>query len=173
MSQLPANITFRLTTVYDAKAIREFRLLALRTAPAAFGGDYEQQKRQPDTYWLEYVTPAPQEGAIHIAQCGQDIIGMTGIRRRVNPKTEHSATIWGVFVHPAWQRQGIASALLKASFDWAQTRAITIVKLAVVTSNQPAIKAYERLGFKVYGTEPKAILYNGEFYDEYLMYCEL
>ena len=69
--------------------------------------------------------------------------------------------------------QRIAEALLEACFDWARSQSVVIVKLAVVTENLPAIKSYQRMGFVTYGTEPRAIFYDGRYYDEYLMYKDV
>jgi len=39
----------------------------------------------------------------------------------------------------------------------------------VLTVNTPAIRCYDRCGFSIFGVEPKAIFYNGVYYDEFLM----
>ena len=44
-----------------------------------------------------------------------------------------------------------------------------MMKLAVVSTNAPAIRCYEHCGFATYGTDPRVIYYNGVFYDELLM----
>ena len=46
---------------------------------------------------------------------------------------------------------------------------VLIVKLGVSTTNTPAIRCYARCGFTIYGIEPKAVCYDGVFYDELLM----
>jgi len=43
----------------------------------------------------------------------------------------------------------------------------------VVTSNDRARRLYERHGFSVYGTEPRALKVGDRFYDEHLMICRL
>jgi len=45
--------------------------------------------------------------------------------------------------------------------------------LGVAAVNRPAIKCYERCGFRTYGTEPRAVFYQGKYYDEYLMFIDL
>ena len=39
----------------------------------------------------------------------------------------------------------------------------------MTTTNAPAVALYEHLGFKRYGTEPRSLLVNGRYLDEYLM----
>jgi RimJ/RimL family protein N-acetyltransferase len=67
----------------------------------------------------------------------------------------------------------LAEELIRACLAWAKGREIVIAKLGVAAVNQPAIRCYERCGFKVYGTEPRAICYEGQYYDEHAMYCPL
>jgi RimJ/RimL family protein N-acetyltransferase len=54
-------------------------------------------------------------------------------------------------------------------FTWAKARKIILVKLGVAATNISAIRCYERCGFSTYGTEPRAIFYEGKYYDEFLM----
>ena len=173
MRTIIPNISIRSTDIRDADTIRALRLEALSSTPTAFGADYEQQKSRPAAYWVDYVTLNPNDGVIHIALNGDKTIGMAGIRRTENPKTRHSAVIWGVYIRPAWRGQNLAKTLIEANLDWARQKDICVVKLAVVTTNLPALRTYEQLGFKIYGTEPQALCYENIFYDEYLMYKEL
>ena len=98
---------------------------------------------------------------------------MTGIARASSPKTRHGAWVWGVYVRPEWRGLHIAEELIRACIAWAKTRNIVVAKLGVAAVNQPAIRCYERCGFKTFGTEPRAILYDGKYYDEYLMAVDL
>jgi RimJ/RimL family protein N-acetyltransferase len=109
------------------------------------------------------------ESAIFFAEHEQHLIGMIGIARGRSPKTRHSADIWGVFVSASWRGLHIAEELMYAGKDWAKAREIVILRLAVVSTNQPAIRCYKRCGFRTYGTEPRSLFYEGEYYDEYLM----
>ena len=76
---------------------------------------------------------------------------------------------WGVFVSPDWRGLRIADYIIKKCLDWGQAHGVVVAKLGVNTSNMPAIRCYNRCGFSVYGLEPKAIYYDGVFYDELLM----
>ncbi len=115
----------------------------------------------------------PDESTIFLAAHEEALIGMTGIARAGSPKTRHSAWVWGVYVRPEWRGLHIAEELILSCFAWAKARKIVIAKLGVAAVNQPAIRCYERCGFKIYGTEPRAISYEGKYYDEHLMYRPL
>ena len=58
---------------------------------------------------------------------------------------------------------------LRAIADTARQLGLRQAKLAVATGNTPAIRCYIRHGFTVYGVDPEAIGYGGQFYDELLM----
>ncbi|MGH7853000.1 MAG: GNAT family N-acetyltransferase, partial [Candidatus Binatia bacterium] len=60
----------------------------------------------------------------------------------------HLISMW---VAPAHRRLGIASSLVKAITGWAHMHRVGTLRLLVTSSNTPAIKLYERLGFKMTG----------------------
>ncbi len=157
----------------DALAYRNLRLEALKNSPTAFGASYEERKDRLIIDWSRDLTEAQNTEAIFAADAQDELVGMIGIRIRVGQKTRHAATIWGVYVRPAWRGQRLCAAMMTACIEWAVQREIKTLKLAVVTTNTPAVKAYERMGFKPYGLEPAVLFYNGTYYDEYLMYREI
>ncbi len=157
----------------DAFQFRELRLAALQNSPIAFTADYQKNLNHPPKYWEDLLTMQPDESAIFLAAHEEALIGMTGVARAGSPKTRHSAWVWGVYVMPEWRGLHIAEELILSCFAWAKARKIVIAKLGVAAVNQPAIRCYERCGFKIYGTEPRAIFYEGHYYDEHLMYCPL
>jgi ribosomal protein S18 acetylase RimI-like enzyme len=157
----------------DAILFRVLRLHALQNSPTAFSADYQRNLSHPAPYWEDMLNLHPDESAIFLAVQENNPVGMTGIARGNTPKTRHSATVWGVYVKPDWRGLHIAEQLLQACFRWARARKIVAAKLGVTATNTSAIKCYERCGFKVTGTEPRAIYYEGQYYDFYMMYCPL
>lgn len=166
-------ITIRPAQETDVQAYRELRLEALHNHPEVFGSDYAVNRAHPMTFWAEKLRDLGDERMMYFAQFDQDLIGTCGIYRGDSPKTQHSATIVGVYVQPAWRGLRIAEGLLASCFDWAHLHEIKIVKLAVVSTNTAAIRRYSSLGFKIYGIEPQAITLNGVMYDEILMSLSL
>jgi RimJ/RimL family protein N-acetyltransferase len=148
-------------------------LEALKNHPTAFGADYEESLARPNEHWRERLTIHKDKEALFFAESDGQLIGMTGIFRGSSKKSHHDSTIWGVYVKPERRGRQISESLIRACLKWAKDQGLTIVKLAVVTTNQPAIRCYERCGFTIYGTEPKAIGYDGRYYDEYLMAIEI
>ena len=64
--------------------------------------------------------------------------------------------IVNLYVMPEYQRRGIASALVSASLNEFLSLKINTVTLSVFENNYPAIKLYQKLGFKML-TVPKNI----------------
>lgn len=169
VSTVKGDVLIRAATLADVDSYRALRLEALKNHPTAFGQNYEESLARPREYWVERLAQKRDEVALRFAEYENQLIGMTGIFRPAGVKARHSATIWGVYVIPAWRGLHIAEAMIHACLDWAKVQKITIVKLAVITANQSAKRCYERIGFTTYGVEPQAIFYNGKYYDEYLM----
>ena len=162
------TIIIREANLADVIPFRELRLFALQESPTAFSADYQVNAGHPSDYWQDRLKE-DDDSVIFFAEHEDQLIGMVGIARGRSPKTKHSAGIWGVFIRPEWRGAHIAEELIKTCTEWAKARAVEIAKLGVVTSNASAVRCYERCGFTVYGTEPRGILYEGKYYDEYLM----
>ena len=162
------SITIRAAAFSDAAPFRELRLHALQNSPTAFSADYQFNLAQPMTYW-EGRLNFDEYGMIFFAVHERHLVGMAGIRQGESPKTHHSAIIWGVYVRPEWRGLHLGATLIETCTEWARARQVEILKLGVVTTNTSAVRCYERCGFTTYGTEPRGILYEGQYYDEFLM----
>lgn len=58
-----------------------------------------------------------------------------------------------MFVLPEYRGQGLNQQLIQALMTWARSKGMTEVRLEVYTENSPAIRAYEKVGFKQILTE--------------------
>jgi ribosomal protein S18 acetylase RimI-like enzyme len=157
----------------DAVRLRELRLYALQDSPTAFSADYQKNLNHPMQYWEDMLTMHADESTMFLAVHENNLIGMTGIVRGGSPKTRHTAMIWGVYVRPEWRGLHIAEELINACCAWARARKIVAAKLGVAAPNTSAIRCYERCGFRITGTEPRAVYYAGQYHDFYTMYCPL
>jgi GNAT superfamily N-acetyltransferase len=167
------DILIRQSTAADAIRFRELRLSALLDSPIAFTADYQKNFTHPMKYWADLLSPQPDESTLFLAEHKNTLIGMTGIMRSNSPKTRHAAWVWGVYVTPGWRGLRVGEQMILSCLGWAKERNIVLAKLGVAAVNTPAIRCYERIGFKTYGTEPRVVLYEGSYYDEYLMSIDL
>jgi len=165
------DVTIRPAETADAESLLRLRLEALTVNTEAFAADVDMTQtagaRALDERLREYE--GDQSGVIMLAWHGELLIGMTGVVRGHWPKTRHFGTLWGVHVTPEYRGLRVGEALIRACLDWSTGNDLTVVNLGVNTLNTSAIRCYTRCGFTQYGTEPRAIYFNGEYYDEYLM----
>jgi RimJ/RimL family protein N-acetyltransferase len=166
------SVIVREATLADAEQFRELRLDALQDSPIAFPVDYEVYVNHPASFW-ENRLKADETSNIFFAEHDNQLIGMMGIRKGELPKTKHGATIWGVYVRPAWRGLRLADSLIEACIEWGNSNDVMIVKLGVTAASTSAVRCYQRCGFIIYGTEPRGLFYEGQYYDGYLMYRSL
>ena len=62
--------------------------------------------------------------------------------------------ITSLVVHPAYQRRGIATRLLREAVDYGEKHQVKRLMLEVRAGNRKAIALYEKLGFKKDGLRP-------------------
>jgi ribosomal protein S18 acetylase RimI-like enzyme len=162
-------MTIRRTTAADALALWEIRLEGLKTAPEAFGSDFETDSQRPESFWVERATGSETSATFVAEDETGCFVGLAGIVTDGRKKTGHSGSIVSVYVRPEARGKGVGDGLILACLDRAREQGVARVRLAVVTTNAPAINLYLRHGFRVYGVEPDVIRVDGQSYDELLM----
>ncbi len=90
----------------------------------------------------------------YVAELDGEIAGCCGIRNIAG-----DGEITNVVVAPSYRRRGIALKMMEYMLEEAVKAGIGDCTLEVRVSNQPAIRLYERLGFKGEGIRP-------HFYDK-------
>lgn len=152
----------------DLQQYRKLRLESLKLHPEAFGRDYETESEVPLSEWRNKFIINSND-TIFVAQAGENLIGISGIKCSPSLKTNHNAGIWGVYVAADFRNKNVGEQLIKACIAWAKEKLLFSVKLSVVTTNASAIRLYLKCGFQVYGVEPKVIKVEQNYYDELLM----
>jgi RimJ/RimL family protein N-acetyltransferase len=158
------SFAVRRLTPDDAEAYRALRLEALQAHPEAYGTAYEEQQHLGAEHFGQRLNDSVFFGAFG----GAELVGSVGLDIETARKSAHMAKLIGVYLRKEFRGQGRARALLEAALDFAATRVLQ-VHLGVGTTNLPARRLYESLGFEIYGTEPRALCVNGKYIDEHLM----
>ncbi|AOJ77454.1 GNAT family N-acetyltransferase [Burkholderia ubonensis] len=162
-------ITIRLLDAADAAQFKSVRLRAIDTSPTSFLPTHAEEVVVPLEAFAARIAPT-HERAVFGAFEDDTLVGITGVRRDARTKVAHKATIWGVFVDPAYRGREIAQSLLeRATAHAAQAWQCRQLLLCVNEINGTAERLYASQGFVRFGTEPRSLFVDGRFYDEHHM----
>lgn len=149
----------------DLKVYRALRLEALTNHPEAFLTSAEGFAERSDDEIRQMLESLAVFGA---ETADGELVGLNAFFRNDGLKERHRGWMVQVYVAPDHRGTGLSKALCEHLIEYAR-RHVLQVHLGVWAENVPAIKLYERLGFSVYGTEPRYLFVNGRFIDEHMM----
>lgn len=155
-------------TTEDFTNWNEMRHLALETESINFGSSNEDEDaKRPELYERNM---GKQDWFILGAFEGDRLVGMVGFFRYEQVKTKHKGMIWGMFVHPDFQGQGIGAKLMHSSIEKATAmNGLDVILIGFTEGNSAAQKLYTKVGFKEYGREEGCLKHEGKYYNEVLM----
>ena len=144
----------------DAEGVFALRQEALRDAPLAFAASPEDDHaRTLDA--VREMLGRDEDSAVFGAIDGK-LVGMLGLLHLPRIKERHKVVLWGTYVRPEARGRGIAERMLRAALDHSRTLEGVTQVLISASDDAPGVQAlYERLGFRVWGTEPNALRYGG------------
>lgn len=152
----------------EVAAWRELRAEALKNHPTSFSSSYEDFVLLDET---EVASRIPEPGGSDVlfgAYLRGELEGCAGFFREKGLKERHRGLIWGVYLRPVLRGQGVGEALIEKIIDHARVR-VDVLRLAVTSDNTGVRDLYLRMGFKLIGTEPRALRHDGRDYDEDLL----
>jgi ribosomal protein S18 acetylase RimI-like enzyme len=155
----------------DAPAYRTLRLRALWEHPEAFTSSYAEDERQPLEVSQRRLADAGKLfwGAFEAGE----LCGMVGLEREQRAKNRHKGTVVGMYVAAEYAGRGIGRALMNALLTGARHEGLQLLVLTVTEGDGPALRLYERAGFRSFGIEPNAIQVDGHAYAKNHMVLEL
>jgi ribosomal protein S18 acetylase RimI-like enzyme len=104
-------------------------------------------------YWQARLNaPGTEQRSVTIAERGREAIGFSCVEYQPD-------SVWGVLLDnlhalPGHQGLGVGTMLIGAARDWARAQGERQLYLYVLEGNTPAIRFYERQGWKFAGAEP-------------------
>ncbi|EKN69802.1 N-acetyltransferase GCN5 [Neobacillus bataviensis LMG 21833] len=164
----------RLLNPSDAESYWALRLEALKQNPEAFLTSYEESVKRENAV-EEIARNFTTEGNYTFGAFENDkLIGVVTLLQEDRVKIQHRANIFAMYVTPKKQGLGIGKALMIEAINKAkEIKTIEKVNLGVIASNNKAKQLYQKLGFKTFGLEEKALKVDGVYYDDEYMVLDL
>lgn len=122
--------------------------------------------------WLkEHLVKIKKKKAVFlVAEYNNEIVGSTGIDLN-RGKKEHVGE-FGITIRKDYRGVGLGKYLMGEVIKLARTKLkpkTWIIRLSVFATNKPAIRLYERCGFKIVAKIPKQVKHKGKLIDEIIM----
>ena len=165
MTRLESGVAVRVARPKDEAGLA--RLDAAAWTPAS--GFPSVLERVNDPFFTFFTDDSPP-GAHLVAELDGRLAGYIRVKP-VTPLREnaHVLGIVGLAVAPGSRRRGVASALLAAAEQHARARGARKLSLRVLSSNETAMRLYERHGFLREGTLRDEFCIGGLFVDDVVM----
>ncbi len=136
-----------MATLADIKTLLSFEQEIIR-AERPFD---ETLDVDPISYYDLRQLVLSDEAAVMVAEVGHNIIGSGyGLIRDAKPYLDHKKYTYLGFMYtdPDHRGKGVNKAIVDALVQWSKSKGIYEVRLTVYNDNLPAIRAYEKVGFK-------------------------
>lgn len=143
-------IEIKRTTDENAFVFKDVRLRALKDSPTAFSSTYAKEAAFSDEEWLRRAAHWNGENGIGLlAYADSSPCGLVFcFREEQDPARGDIVSMW---VDLEFRRTGAGRELINAVVQWAESLAMTELKLMVTSVNEGAIAFYQRLGFAMTG----------------------
>ncbi|AZQ47419.1 GNAT family N-acetyltransferase [Bacillus albus] len=160
----------RLLTKEDAKQYWELRLQALQVNPEAFVTTYEEAIRQQNPIKrVENNLTAATSCTFGAFNEKNQLVGVVTLLTEEKEAYKHKGHIIAMYVDASNRRSGLARELIRKAIERAREMNLEQLTLGVVSTNEPAKKLYESMGFQTYGIEKRALKINGVYSDDEYM----
>jgi ribosomal protein S18 acetylase RimI-like enzyme len=165
VTRLEGRVAVRVARAGDEAGLA--RLDAAAWTPAS--GFPSVTERVNDPFFTFFTDDSPPEAHL-VAELDGRVAGYIRVKP-VTPLREnaHVLGIVGLAVAPGDRRRGVASALLAAAGQLARARGARKLSLRVLSTNEAAMRLYERHGFQREGTLRDEFCIGGRFVDDVLM----
>ncbi|MDN4525125.1 GNAT family N-acetyltransferase [Fictibacillus fluitans] len=155
------DLTFRLSNRHDYPQLTELENLVWNKENSPAEIQYASTE--------EYAQHFP-EGSQMLAVSDGRVCGCFSYRIPTHLESNRHVAELALAIHPDFQGQGVARALMKAGEEWMKRLGKTKLSLRVMATNPKAIRFYVRYGFVRQGTLVNEFLINGQYVDDIMMY---
>ncbi len=160
----------RFLTEHDAETWWHLRRLALATDPESFVESVEDHDQTPLEDTRERLRRSDAENFVVGMFADNELAGVAGFYRYQQAHFRHKGYVWGVYVRKESRGKGVAQRMLEEIIRRArQIPGLEQITLIVSAAQPGARRVYERVGFKLYGTEPRSLKIGDKLIDDELM----
>jgi GNAT superfamily N-acetyltransferase len=101
----------------------------------------------------------PDAAVVVAENDGKLIAGGSAVIKQANPYNtfQHYAFLGFMFVEPEYRGKGINQLIIEELVKWSHQKGLDEIRLHVYSDNLPAIRAYEKVGFKKILTEMRLL----------------
>ena len=165
VARLDSRIAVRPARAEDEAGLA--RLDGASWTPAA--GFPSVMERSRDPFFSFFTDDSPPQAHL-VAELDGRLAGYLRLKPVTSlPESAHVLGVAGLAVAPGDRRRGVASALLAAAEQHARARGARKLSLRVLSSNAPAMRLYERLGFRSEGILRDEFCIGGRYVDDVIM----
>lgn len=145
----------------DAVAFQALRLEGLKGHPCEFGTAHEEEANLA----IEEIERRLDEGEIYGAFLDGELAALAGFRRFDRIKKRHKGELFGVYVGQGKRGLGLGEAVVQKVIAVARGEVEQLLA-TVACLNHPARALYAKLGFEVFGHEPRGQKVGDRYYDQ-------
>jgi RimJ/RimL family protein N-acetyltransferase len=145
------GVTIRRVAKEDSGAVRGLRIEMLADTPLAFVTTLaEVAEHKHDEYVGRCVRAAAgSQYAQYLAQVDRRLVGQ--VSAYADPANPDTTMLVSIYISPAHRGNGTLRALVDAVAAWSRECGRRRLELEVVTTNERALRAYQKLGFLPFG----------------------
>lgn len=149
----------------DATLHRALMLEAYESSPEAFTSSVTERENLPLQWWAARMSDAPAAAElVYGAFTGSELVGAAGLMFEQRERTNHKATLFGMYVRPAVRGHGVARRLVQEILCHAKAvPQVQVIQLTVSEQNASAVALYRLCGFVPFGKEPMAVRLGSRF----------
>lgn len=154
------------------KEYKGLRTEAVSKSAVAFGNTEKEIVSSQNSKWQQKLKESLENSGNFwvFAEDNGKLVGMMGAYQGDIEKTEHNATIVGVYVNENYRGLGLSTKMYEVLFKkLKKNKKISRLDLEVTTTQNSAINLYKKLGFKETGILHKQLKYKGKYYDQLSM----
>ncbi|WP_207940561.1 hypothetical protein DOK78_001931 [Enterococcus sp. DIV2402] len=166
-------ITVRKLDLNDLSQFIDLRLKVLKEVPEAFASAYQKECDLQEEVFANRLKITDNQFTIG-ALDNNDLSCVAAFFRETREKSKHKGNVVAVYCLPEYRKKKIATIVMETLItEVRKIPDLIVLNLSVVSENNRAKQFYEKLGFVVYGKEPKALFDGQNYFDEYLLQLSL